>query len=225
MNDVSIKVEGVAKSFDGGKVSVLREANLCVRTGERAALWGASGSGKTTLLNLIGGLDLPDSGRLSTGGLDPAVEANRLQLRREVVGFVFQLHNLIPYLTVRENILIPTLATGLAREEAAVRLQKLVELLGIDHRIDHRMQDLSGGERQRTAIGRALINQPKVLLADEPTGALDEQTGEQVFGLLGDLAQELGVTVVIATHERRFAEACDRIFRVTRGHVEEVAGG
>jgi len=225
MNDVSIKVEGVAKSFDGGKVSVLREANLCVRTGERAALWGASGSGKTTLLNLIGGLDLPDSGHLSTGGLDPAVEANRLQLRREVVGFVFQLHNLIPYLTVRENILIPTLATGLAREEAAVRLQKLVELLGIDHRIDHRMQDLSGGERQRTAIGRALINQPKVLLADEPTGALDEQTGEQVFGLLGDLAQELGVTVVIATHERRFAEACDRIFRVTRGHVEEVAGG
>jgi len=225
MNNVSIKVEGVAKSFDGGKVSVLREANLCVRTGERAALWGASGSGKTTLLNLIGGLDLPDSGRLSTGGLDPAVEANRLQLRREVVGFVFQLHNLIPYLTVRENILIPTLATGLAREEAAVRLQKLVELLGIDHRIDHRMQDLSGGERQRTAIGRALINQPKVLLADEPTGALDEQTGEQVFGLLGDLAQELGVTVVIATHERRFAEACDRIFRVTRGHVEEVAGG
>ncbi len=225
MNNVSIKVEGVAKSFDGGKVSVLREANLCVRTGERAALWGASGSGKTTLLNLIGGLDLPDSGHLSTGGLDPAVEANRLQLRREVVGFVFQLHNLIPYLTVRENILIPTLATGLAREEAAVRLQKLVELLGIDHRIDHRMQDLSGGERQRTAIGRALINQPKVLLADEPTGALDEQTGEQVFGLLGDLAQELGVTVVIATHERRFAEACDRIFRVTRGHVEEVAGG
>jgi len=225
MNNVSIKVEGVAKSFDGGKVSVLREANLCVRTGERAALWGASGSGKTTLLNLIGGLDLPDSGHLSTGGLDPAVEANRLQLRREVVGFVFQLHNLIPYLTVRENILIPTLATGLAREEAAARLQKLVELLGIDHRIDHRMQDLSGGERQRTAIGRALINQPKVLLADEPTGALDEQTGEQVFGLLGDLAQELGVTVVIATHERRFAEACDRIFRVTRGHVEEVAGG
>jgi len=225
MNNLSIEVENVAKSFDGGKVSVLRDANLCVRTGERAALWGASGSGKTTLLNLIGGLDLPDSGRLSTGGLDPAVEANRLQLRREVVGFVFQLHNLIPYLTVRENILIPTLATGLAREEAAARLQKLVELLGIDHRIDHRMQDLSGGERQRTAIGRALINQPKVLLADEPTGALDEQTGEQVFGLLGDLAQELGVTVVIATHERRFAEACDRIFRVTRGHVEEVAGG
>jgi ABC-type lipoprotein export system ATPase subunit len=142
-----------------------------------------------------------------------------------VVGFVFQLHNLIPYLTVRENILIPTLAVGLAKDVAEARLVRLLELLGMSHRRDHRMQDLSGGERQRTAIGRALIHEPKVLLADEPTGALDEKTGDQVFRLLGDLAEELQVTVVIATHERRFAEACDRIFRVTRGVVEEVAGG
>lgn len=225
MNEFSILVEGVAKSFDKGRVPVLREANLRIRAGQRVALWGASGSGKTTLLNLIGGLDLPDSGRLSTFGMDPAIEANRLALRREVVGFVFQLHNLIPYLTVRENILIPTLATGVSRAEAEARLKRLLDLLGMAHRAHHRMQDLSGGERQRTAIGRALIHQPKVLLADEPTGALDETTGDQVFALLGELAQELGVTVVIATHERRFAEACDRIFRVTHGHVEEVARG
>lgn len=225
MSETSILVQGVAKSFDAGKVPVLRDANLDIRAGQRVALWGSSGSGKTTLLNLIGGLDLPDSGRLATFGLDPTVEANRLQLRREVVGFVFQLHNLIPYLTVRENILIPTLAVGIPRQVAEQRLVRLLDLLGMSHRIDHRMQDLSGGERQRTAIGRALIHEPKVLLADEPTGALDETTGEQVFRLLGDLTQELQVTVVIATHERRFAEACDRIFRVAQGVVEEVDGG
>lgn len=225
MSETSILVEAVAKSFDGGKVPVLKNANLDIRAGERVALWGASGSGKTTLLNLIGGLDLPDSGRLCTFGLDPTQEANRLRLRREFVGFVFQLHNLIPYLTVRENILIPSLAVGLSRDIAEARVIKLLDLLGLSHRIHHRMQDLSGGERQRTAIGRALIHEPKVLLADEPTGALDETTGEQVFNLLGELAEELKVTVMIATHERRFAEACDRIFRVTQGVVEEVAGG
>jgi len=225
MNKTAIRVEGLAKSFDGGKVPVLRNAGLVIGGGERVALWGASGSGKTTLLNLMGGLDIPDEGKVSTFGLNPALESDRLRLRRQIVGFVFQLHNLIPYLTVRENILIPSLAIGLSRDGAERRLTRLLDLLGMSHRRDHRMQDLSGGERQRTAIGRALIHEPKVLLADEPTGALDEQTGDQVFRLLGDLAKELQVTVVIATHERRFAEACDRIFRVTKGHVEEVARG
>lgn len=222
MSNTVIRVEGLAKSFDGGKVPVLRNANLTIGSGERVALWGASGSGKTTLLNLMGGLDIPNEGKLSTCGLNPALESDRLRLRREIVGFVFQLHNLIPYLTVRENVLIPSLAIGLPMDVAERRLTRLLDLLGMSHRRDHRMQDLSGGERQRTAIGRALIHEPKVLLADEPTGALDEQTGDQVFKLLGDLARELQVTVVIATHERRFAEACDRIFRVTQGHVEEV---
>lgn len=225
MNKAVITVESVSKSFDQGRIPVLRDANVCIREGERVALWGASGSGKTTLLNLIGGLDVPNAGKLSTFGVDPTVEANRLRLRRELVGFVFQLHNLIPYLTVRENILIPAVASGIPAVEADARLHALLKLLKMEHRIDQRMQDLSGGERQRTSIGRALIHQPKVLLADEPTGALDEATGDQVFAMLGDLAKDLKVTVVIATHERRYAEACDRIFRVTQGRVEEVARG
>jgi ABC-type lipoprotein export system ATPase subunit len=130
---------------------------------------------------------------------------------------------LIPYLTVKENILIPAIALGVPHAEAESRLKETLEILKMSHRTDHRMQDLSGGERQRTAIGRALINRPKVLLADEPTGALDEATGDVVFEILRGLAKDIGVTVVIATHERRFAEACDHIFRVHSGHVEEVA--
>lgn len=222
MSKHTITVEAVSKSFDHGRIPVLKDVNVKIKHGERVALWGASGSGKTTLLNLMGGLDLPDCGRLDTYGLNPALEADRLQLRREVVGFVFQLHNLIPYLTVRENILIPAVALGVPHAEAEAHLKETLELLQLSHRINHRMQDLSGGERQRTAIGRALINRPKVLLADEPTGALDEATGDVVFELLRGLAEDLGVTVVVATHERRFAEACDRIFRVHSGHVEEV---
>lgn len=222
MSEYSISVREVSKSFDAGRIPVLNQVSLQIRHGERVALWGASGSGKTTLLNLIGGLDLPDCGRLDTYGLNPALEAHRLRLRREVVGFVFQLHHLIPYLTVRENILIPAVALGVPQEDAEARLTETLDLLKMSHRRDHRMQDLSGGERQRTAIGRALINRPKVLLADEPTGALDEATGDVVFEMLRGLAEDIGVTVVIATHERRFAEACDRIFRVHFGHVEEV---
>ncbi|KRP34126.1 MAG: ABC transporter [Opitutaceae bacterium BACL24 MAG-120322-bin51] len=225
MNKHAINVVGVSKSFDDGKISVLHDVNLSIARGERVALWGASGSGKTTLLNMIGGLDIPDCGSLRTFGLNPALESDRLRLRREVVGFVFQLHNLIPYLTVRENILIPAVASGIPKDEAEARLSELLELLGMTHREHQRMQDLSGGERQRTAIGRALIHRPKVLLADEPTGALDEKTGDQVFDIIHDLSQSVGVTVVVATHERRFAEACDRIFRFSQGVVEEVKGG
>jgi len=223
MNEPIIEVDGVSKSFDGGKIPVLSNATLTIRERERVALWGVSGSGKTTLLNLIGGLDLPDTGSLRVAGLDPTLDSCRLELRRRVVGFVFQLHNLIPYLTVRENMLIPAVAVKTPREEAETRLAELLGLLGLTKREHHRMQDLSGGERQRTAIGRALINRPRVLLADEPTGALDEATGDRVFGLLRELAKEVGVTVVMATHERRFADACDQIFRVTAGVLEEVA--
>jgi ABC-type lipoprotein export system ATPase subunit len=222
MNKDVITVDRVSKSFDDGKISVLDGVSLKIRHGERVALWGASGSGKTTLLNMMGGLDVPDRGSLSTFGLNPSLESHRLRLRREVVGFVFQLHNLIPYLTVRENMLIPAVASGIPKDEAEARLTELLELLGLSHRTHQRMQDLSGGERQRTAIGRALIHRPKVLLADEPTGALDEKTGDRVFEMIRELSEKVGVTVVIATHERRFAAACDRIFRVSQGVIEEV---
>lgn len=222
MSECAIRVSNVSKSFEAGNIAVLKHVSLSIARGEIVSLWGASGSGKTTLLNLIGGLDIPDSGQLNVSGLNPARESDRLQLRREIVGFVFQLHNLIPYLTVKENILIPAVALGLPRAKAEAQLKEILDMLNMSHRMNHRMQDLSGGERQRTAIGRALINRPKVLLADEPTGALDETTGNKVFELLNDLAKKIGVTVVIATHERRFAEACDRIFLVRSGQLEEL---
>jgi lipoprotein-releasing system ATP-binding protein len=202
---------------------VLQGVSLDVRAGEVVALWGASGSGKSTLLHLLGGLDAPDSGTLAVCGLDPCHEASRNQLRREAVGFVFQLHNLIPDLTVEENIRVPALAAGRGKTDTAARVRVLVEQVGLAHRIGHRVQDLSGGERQRTAICRALMNAPRLLLADEPTGALDEQTGDAIFALLKELAAREGVAVVLATHERRFAEACDRIVRVRNGRLSEDA--
>jgi ABC-type lipoprotein export system ATPase subunit len=209
----------VWKSYDQGRVSVLQDASLEVRAGEVVALWGSSGSGKSTLLHLLGGLDTPDRGELSVCGLDPTLESNRLELRRRHLGFVFQLHNLIPDLTVEENIRIPALALGRPVAETAARVRDLATRVGLQHRLSHRIQDLSGGERQRTAICRALLNAPAVLLADEPTGSLDEATGDSVFALLRALAQHDRITIILATHERRFAEACDRIVRVRDGRL------
>jgi len=191
-----------------------------VHAGEMVALWGASGSGKSTLLHLLGGLDVPDSGELTICGLDPRDEAHRLELRRRHVGFVFQLHNLIPDLTVEENLRVPALAAGTPHAATGERVRELAESVGIAHRLQHRIQDISGGERQRTAICRALMNSPRLILADEPTGSLDEETGDTVFGLLQQLVKEQGLTVVLATHERRFAEQCDRMLHVRQGRIE-----
>ena len=190
----------VWKSYDRGRIAVLRGVNLDVRSGELVALWGASGSGKSTLLHLLGGLDVPDRGDLRVCGLDPRREADRLTLRRRHLGFVFQLHNLIPDLTVRA----------------------LAERVGLASRLGHRVQDLSGGERQRTAICRALMNAPRLLLADEPTGSLDESTGDTVFALMRTLAEQERIAVLLATHERRFAEQCHRLLRVRDGRLSEV---
>lgn len=221
---VLASARGVSKGYDGGRIAVLRDISLAVRAGETVALWGASGSGKSTLLHLLGGLDVPDRGEITVCGLDPRREPDRLELRRRRLGFVFQLHNLIPDLTVEENLRVPALAAGVPRREAAVRILALARRVGLDHRLGHRVQDISGGERQRTAICRALVNSPRLLLADEPTGSLDEATGLAVFTLLKELAAHDGIAVVLATHERRFAEACDRIVRVRDGRLSEVEG-
>ncbi len=208
------------KTYDQGRVRVLDGVSLEVRAGEMVALWGASGSGKSTLLHLLGGLDVPDSGELTVCGLDPRREEHRLALRRKHLGFVFQLHNLIADLTVEENLRVPALADNRLSAETTARLRELAAAVGLGHRLDHRIQDISGGERQRTAICRALMNSPRLLLADEPTGSLDEETGDTVFALLRTLVKERGITVVLATHERRFAEQCDRLLRVRAGRIE-----
>lgn len=221
--DVLADAKSVSKAYDHGRISVLRGVSLTVRAGELVALWGASGSGKSTLLHLLGGLDAPDGGELTVCGLDPRAEASRLVLRRFKLGFVFQLHNLIPDLTVEENLSVPALAAGQSPRQARDRIRGLAEQVGIGHRLRHRIQDLSGGERQRTAICRALVNRPQLLLADEPTGSLDEATGATVFELLKRLAEQDHIAVVLATHERRFAEACHRIVRVRDGQLDEIA--
>lgn len=219
--ELLVQAHDVWKSYDGGRIPVLRGVGLAVRAGEMVALWGASGSGKSTLLHLIGGLDVPDRGELHVCGLDPRMEADRLVLRRRHLGFVFQLHNLIPDLTVRENIRVPALAMGRSASETEARVRALAAKVGLEARLDHRIQDLSGGERQRTAICRALLQAPGLLLADEPTGSLDEATGETVFALLRQLVQDEGIAVLLATHERRFAEVCSRILQVRDGRLEE----
>ncbi len=210
---------GIYKTYDHGRIPVLQGVDLDVRPGEIVALWGASGSGKSTLLHLLGGLDLPDRGELRVCGLDPRNEADRLTLRRQYLGYVFQLHNLIADLTVEENIRIPALATNRPPAETKQRVAELTASVGLSHRLNHRIQDLSGGERQRTAICRALMNSPRLLLADEPTGSLDEKTGDTIFALLRTLAERDQIAVLIATHERRFAEACHRILRVRDGQL------
>ncbi len=220
MSEPLVAARDVWKSYDSGRVPVLRGVSVEVAAGEIVALWGSSGSGKSTLLHLLGGLDLPERGELRVAGLDPRREADRLELRRRQVGFVFQLHNLIPDLTVHENLSVPALAINTPAADTVRRTSELADQLGIGHRLAHRVQDLSGGERQRAAIGRALMNRPRVLLADEPTGALDERTGDTVFALLKELARREKVAVVLATHERRFAEACDRWLRVRDGQIE-----
>jgi ABC-type lipoprotein export system ATPase subunit len=217
--DVLVRAAGLVKTYDGGRIRVLDQVGLEVRAGEIVALWGASGSGKSTLLHLLGGLDVPDAGELTVCGLDPRNERHRLTLRRRHLGFVFQLHHLIPDLTVAENLSVPALAAGTPSRRMREAIRELAEAVGLAPRLHHRIQDISGGERQRTAICRALMNSPRLLLADEPTGSLDEDTGDTVFGLLQHLVRARGIAVVLATHERRFAEQCDRLLRVRHGRL------
>lgn len=220
--EVVVRAKQVTKSYDDGRITVLHGVSLEVRAGEVVGLWGASGSGKSTLLHLLGGLDLPDAGIMEVCGLDPTREVDRIELRRHQLGYIFQMHNLIPDLTVEENVRVPALAVGTPRAETAKRVRVLVEKVGISHRLHHRIQDLSGGERQRTAICRALMNAPRLLLADEPTGSLDEKTGDTVFALLKTMAKEENIAILLATHERRFAEQCSRVLRVRDGQLSEI---
>jgi ABC-type lipoprotein export system ATPase subunit len=166
-------------------------------------------------------LDEPDRGRVFVNGAELRGRQIPLRLLRHEVGFVFQLHNLIPDLTLRENCLIPTVAAGVDRKTAEARLRQLTERTGLSHRLDQRIQKLSGGERQRTALCRALMNRPRILLADEPTGSLDEQSSAAVFQLLLDLVATEGVTLVMATHDRAMAARCDRLVEMRAGRIHE----
>jgi ABC-type lipoprotein export system ATPase subunit len=216
-----IRAENLWKSYDDGAIHVLNGVDLEVKAGQSVALCGPSGCGKSTLLHLLGGLDEPTKGRVIVNRKQ--VQQGRMvrQMLRHEVGFVFQLHNLIADLTLEENCLIPTVAAGTPRKEAEERLRQLVERTKLGHRLKQRIQKLSGGERQRTALCRALMNRPGILLADEPTGSLDEGTSRQVFELLMELVATEGITLVMATHDRELARRCDRLVEMRDGRVCE----
>lgn len=217
--EIQISVKGVTKSYEKGLIQVLRGIDLEIRAGDTVALCGPSGGGKSTLLHLIAGIDSPDDGSITIDGKSLESETNRNQMLRNTIGFVFQLHNLIPDLSLEENCMIPAVAAGKSRKEARERLLVLAERIGIQHRLKNKIQDLSGGERQRTAICRALMNSPKIIIADEPTGALDEENRNIVLELLLELVAEEDATLVMATHDHELAALCQRTLTVKDGLV------
>jgi len=225
----TLSCERVSKHFEeaGQRLDVLKDINLRVERGETLAIVGASGSGKTTLLQILGGLDLPTGGTVRINGQSFAElsDTDRGTLRNRALGFVYQFHHLLPEFSALENVMLPQLVLGLTKDEATARAKALLDPLGLAERWDHRPTELSGGEQQRVAIARAVANQPKVLLADEPTGNLDPHTAEKVFDELMRLVREEGVAAVIATHNLDLAARMDRVLRLTDGLLveEEVA--
>ena len=214
-----IVIDDVWKSFDDGKIAVLKGVSLQVKSGELLALCGTSGCGKSTLLSLIAGLEDCDRGEVRIDGRVWQSEREKVALLRREVGFVFQLHHLMPDLTLEENCLVPVIAVGGSMSAAKVRMRELAEMTGVGHRLDRSVRELSGGERQRGALVRALMNDPRILLADEPTGALDEENREIVFQLLLDLVRKGGKTLVMATHDKEMAQRCDRVLQMRDGRI------
>ena len=216
-----LRADYVWKSYEAGSIRVLNGVDLDIIEGQTVAIYGPSGCGKSTLLHLLAGLDEPDRGHISVNDVKLSRGRSRLHLLRHEIGFVFQLHNLIPDLTLEENCLVPAVAAGVGRQAAKARLRELTSLAGLNHRLDHKMRVLSAGDRRRSALCRALLNKPKILLADEPTGSLDEETGAAVFQLLLDLVAKEGLTLVMATHDRAIAAKCDRLVEMRIGRIHE----
>lgn len=211
----------------GAPLTVLREVDLVVNRGEVVCVMGPSGSGKSTLLNIVGGLDRPTAGTVIIDGEDlGTMDDERLAVyRRQQVGFVFQSFNLIPTMTARRNVELPLIFAGISPEERGERAAAVLESVGLSHRIDHRPTELSGGEQQRVAIARAVVNEPAIVLADEPTGNLDTRTGLEILGLMRQM-NEAGRTLLITTHDRAVAEAvADRIVTIVDGSIESIEQG
>ena len=220
---VLIQGRGLVKSYKtaAGVVSVLEGVDLDVDTGEMVAIVGASGVGKSTLLHVLGTLDRPDAGDLRVAGEDVLAlpEARRCEFRNRTLGFVFQFHHLLPEFSAIENVSMPLLIGGGRAEEARRRALELLEEVGLSGRADHRPGALSGGEQQRVAVARALATGPRALLADEPTGDLDRDTGRRLHETLRALSRSRGLTVVVVTHNDELARACDRVLRLASGRL------
>lgn len=216
-----IEIKGLKKSYDKGKIKALNGIDLEIKKGEFVSIIGPSGSGKSTLLNMLGALDVADEGSINVSGIDLTQKKDLSKFRSQEIGFVFQLHNLIPNLTVLENIQIPMIGTSIPGKEMENRALKLLKSVGLESKVNQRPTKLSGGERQRIAIARALVNHPSIILADEPTGALDSKTGDIILNLLKDLHKKENVTLVMVTHEPYVANMADRIITVLDGKIRE----
>jgi ABC-type lipoprotein export system ATPase subunit len=221
-NSCLLELTGVGKTYDGN-VEVLRDVNLKLARGESLAIVGPSGSGKSTLLNLIGALDVPTTGQVVLDGRDLSAltEKELAVVRNRQIGFIFQLHHLLPQCSILENVLVPTLTAPaeLGTDATIHRAERLLERVGLKHRLTHRPGQLSGGERQRVAVVRALINQPQLLLADEPTGSLDRHSAENMGRLLGELNREEQVTLVVVTHSHDLAKQMGRMVELKDGKL------
>ena len=218
-----VRLAGVTRSFEQGgvRIDVLKGVDLEVRPGEIVALLGPSGSGKSTMLQAIGLLEGGFGGKIEIAGVDASAEdsAGRTTLRREHLGFVYQFHHLLPDFTAIENVVLPQLIAGTAQKDAEVRARELLESLGLGQRLTHKPSRLSGGEQQRVAVARALANRPALVLADEPTGNLDEATADKVLAQFLALVRGEGSAALIATHNERLALAMDRVVRLHDGRL------
>jgi lipoprotein-releasing system ATP-binding protein len=219
-----IRAQQVFKSFGNKtkRVEVLKGIDLVFEQGERVAIVGASGVGKTTLLHVLGTLDRPTSGKVFHQGKDifKMGEKELAHFRNREIGFVFQFHHLLPEFSAIENTMMPCLIQGSLKKEASLRAESILTLVGLKDRLSHKPGELSGGEQQRVAVARALVLEPKVLLADEPTGNLDTRTGESVFDLLNELNQIKGVTLIVVTHNLKLAEKMSRQIHLVDGKAQ-----
>lgn len=223
MDNFVVEVKGVSKVYGKTtKTVALHELNLGFKTGSFNAIIGESGSGKSTLLNILGTLDRPTKGEVIVNGVSTRnMSKGRLSdLRNETLGFVFQFHYLLPEFTALENVLMPyRIANGKANKKSQARAKEILSLVGLEKVENNLATNMSGGQQQRTAIARALMNQPKIILADEPTGNLDSQTTDSIYQLFRKINQELGTTFIIITHDRRVAEKADRIIEILDGRI------
>ncbi|WP_417500842.1 lipoprotein-releasing ABC transporter ATP-binding protein LolD [Marinobacter sp.] len=229
MKDVPLVIDcrKVTRTYTQGpeKLTIFSDISLEVTAGETVAIVGSSGAGKTTLLNLLGGLDKPSTGQISICGKDihRLSEAGRARFRNRHLGFVYQFHHLLPEFTALENVMMPCALGGMSVSDSRSRAQSILQRVGLAERLEHKPGELSGGERQRVAIARALVNEPDCVLMDEPTGNLDEHTGEGVRTLIESLRDQLGIAFVMVTHDMKMARSLGRVLRLEQGRlVQEV---
>jgi lipoprotein-releasing system ATP-binding protein len=224
MSEAVLEAENLDRRFwDGDReIQVLDGVTFHVGEGEAVAITGSSGSGKSTLLHLLGGLDRPSAGRVHVGGRDIHTLSERARgaMRNRELGFVYQFHHLMPEFSALENVMMPLLVRRQGRREAAAAAGETLERVGLGERVNHKPSELSGGERQRTAIARAVVTRPRIVLADEPTGNLDERTAERIHGLLLTLNRELGTAIVVVTHDPDLAGQMQRRYRLHEGRLE-----